>query len=118
MEADVDAIQSVGKNALGLQGTLEGYTNAMLGVRDELAAYVQGDTGNAIGGSMQTAYDQGRALNQKLQDVLNVLLETGVKIGADDLEQAAMVNQATSFGTNGAADVGTGNVAVNVRDWQ
>lgn len=98
-------LQETAKNAMACQGELEGYLRSWMGLRDEFASAVKGSqTGLAIQTTMDNAHTSGRKLAETLQQIIDTLKDTGVRIDATDLESAARVQQAVSLGTDSKVD--------------
>ncbi|WP_062988208.1 hypothetical protein [Nocardia anaemiae] len=117
LNADPEVLIPTAKTGLGLQGNHEGYMKALLAVQNELQAAVKSPGGGvAIQQAMQNAWEKGNNLAQKLQDILNELLNTGVKVDASDMEAAAHVQHATAYGLDGVNsiqnDMHAGNVSL------
>ncbi|MBF6177879.1 Uncharacterised protein [Nocardia otitidiscaviarum] len=106
LNADPDVLIPAARNAMALQGNHEGYLKALLGVQDELAAaIVSPGAGAAVREAMTNAHTKGHDLAVKLQEIIQTLQDTGIRIDASDMDAAAQVRNATSLGTNGAVDV-------------
>jgi len=96
------------KNAMAVQGELEGYLKSWMGLRDEFAGYVKNSaTAAAIQSTMDTAHTSGITLAHALQDIIDALKDTGNKIDSTDLENQARVLGAIELGTNGKVDTGS-----------
>ncbi|NKY59831.1 hypothetical protein [Nocardia flavorosea] len=113
--ADVIAAATEG---YGLHGELEGYLSSWMGLKDDYQAAVNGnETGKQIQLTMQAAYDSGKRLAGTMQQILDTLKETGVKVDGMDLEMAAQIkfddaiaandlgSNTQSLGTNGKLDL-------------
>ncbi|WP_327148000.1 hypothetical protein [Nocardia sp. NBC_01329] len=106
MEADPEVLIPAAKSALGLQGNHEGYLKSMLAVQDELAAYVQSPgAGNQIAQAMNSAHTAGKQLSQLLQEIIETLQDTGIKIDVSDMENAAQLQNANAWGLDGTSSV-------------
>lgn len=113
LNAVPDQIIPTAKTGLGLQGNHEGYLKALIGVQDELQAAVDSPgAGKQIVVAMTDAHKEGADLGRQFQEILQMLLDTGVKVDVTDMENAARVLQATAFGLDGIAgnDPKTGKV--------
>jgi len=90
---------------MACQGELEGYLRSWMGLRDEFAVAVQSDgTGRAIQTTMDSAHTAGVKLATTLQEIIDTLKDTSVKIDTQDLEGAAQMNQALALGMNSTVD--------------
>lgn len=102
---DPKVLSETAKNAMACQGELEGYLRSWMGLRDEFASAVTGsETGKAIQVTMDNAHTAGSKLAQTLQEIIDTLKDTGVKIDATDLESAAKVQQALALGMDSKVD--------------
>ncbi len=102
---DPQALSDTAKNAMACQGELEGFLSSWMGLRDEFARAVHGSqTGTQIQNTMDHAHTAGAKLSQTLQEIIDTLKDTGVKIDATDLENAARMQRALSLGTNSTVD--------------
>ncbi|WP_280241696.1 hypothetical protein [Nocardia abscessus] len=113
LNAVPDQLIPSAKTAMGLQGNHEGYLKALLGVQDELQAAVKSPgAGNQIVAAMTDAHQAGADLGRQLQEIIQTLLDTGIAVDVQDMENAARVLQATAFGIDGVAgnDAATGKV--------
>ncbi len=101
---------------MALQGNHEGYLKALLGVQDELAAAIVSEgAGTAVREAMTNAHQKGHDLAVKLQEIIQTLQDTGIRIDVSDMDAAAQVRNATSLGTNGVVDVAapSGSTSIN-----
>ncbi|TLF55296.1 hypothetical protein [Nocardia cyriacigeorgica] len=106
LNADPEVLIPAAKTAMGLQGNHEGYLKSLMAVQDELSAYVKSPGGGAqIRTSMMEAHSKGSSLAQTLQEIIQVLHDSGVKIDVSDMDAAAQVQRATSFGSDGMNSV-------------
>jgi uncharacterized protein YukE len=105
---DPQVLQHTAKDAMACQGELEGYLRSWMSLRDEFASAVHGSqTGTAIQTTMDHAHTAGVKLAQTLQEIIDTLKDTGVKIDATDLENAAHMQRAIELGTNNTVDTGS-----------
>jgi len=105
---DPAALIATAKKAMGNQGELEGYLKSWMSLRDEFAGYVKNSsTAGAIQTTMDSAHNSGLKLAKTLQDIIDVLRDTGNKVDTTDMENAARVNQAVQLGTNNKVDTGS-----------
>jgi len=104
------------KNAMVNQGELEGYLRSWMSLRDDFAAFVKDShTAASIQTTMDSAHTSGKKLAQTLQDILELLRDTGVKIDATDLENKARVDRSSVTGLSGV-QTGT-NSSVDTASW-
>ncbi|WP_433202618.1 hypothetical protein ACQP1G_12590 [Nocardia sp. CA-107356] len=94
--------------AMACQGELEGYLRSWMGLRDEFASAVHGSqTGTQIQTTMDSAHTAGVNLARTLQDIIDTLKDTSVKVEATDLQNAAHLQRAVELGSNGKVDTGS-----------
>ncbi|WP_040793339.1 hypothetical protein [Nocardia paucivorans] len=107
LNGDTTQIVSVADYAVAVQGEYEGYLRAWNNTKDEMAAYVQSHgLGNAIQDTMANAHVKGTAIVKKMDEILQVMKDSGVKFSNVNLDAAQQV-RATSLGNNGSIDTGT-----------
>ncbi|MEV0297695.1 hypothetical protein [Nocardia sp. NPDC050710] len=106
LNANPDQLIPAAKTGIGLQGNHEGYLKSLIAVQDELQAAVKSQGGGvAIQQAMTQAWEKGSALSTSLQEIINTLLDTGIKVDVSDMENAAQVQRATAFGLDGVNSV-------------
>ncbi|MEU0546034.1 hypothetical protein ABZ319_39810 [Nocardia sp. NPDC005978] len=98
-------IAASGKKAMALQGTHEGYLGALASVKEEFrVAASSAGAGDAAQSTLQNAHMAGVKLGRSLQEVIEVLVETGVRIDTSDMDAAAGIDNASALGSNGKID--------------
>ncbi|NNH73232.1 hypothetical protein HLB23_25810 [Nocardia uniformis] len=104
---DPAALQSSANNTAACLGELESHLKALAATQDELhTAVVSQGAGNAIYNTLGNAHVRGLSLAGTLQQIVDGLSDTGVKVDLEDLEGAARVNAA--MGDDGVVDGGAG----------
>lgn len=107
LNGDTTQIVSVADYAEAVKGEYEGYLGAWANTKDEMAVFVKSNgLGNAIQETMGNAHMKGKAIVQKMDEILQVLKESGHKFGNINLEAAQQV-RATSLGSNSTIDTGS-----------
>ncbi|MEV4128500.1 hypothetical protein [Nocardia sp. NPDC049707] len=105
---DPKVLNQTAVNAMACQGELEGYLRSWMSLRDEFASAVHGSqTGTQIQNTMDHAHTAGVKLAQTLQEIIDTLKDTGVRIDAADLQNAATMARAVELGTNSTVDTGS-----------
>lgn len=100
-ELNPEQVQASANNTAACLGELESHLSGMSNAQDEMYAAVKGQTGAAIYKSMGEAYSKGKNLAAKLQEIMEALKETGVKVDASDLDASSQV---VAKGLNGEFD--------------
>ncbi|MEU4345501.1 hypothetical protein AB0H00_30320 [Nocardia sp. NPDC023852] len=103
---DPSVLISTAQNAMAVQTELEGYLRSWMSLKDDFAVAVQSDgTGKAIQSTMEIAHTSGVKMARTLQEIIDTLKDTGIKIDSQDLEGAARVQGAVSpSGVNNTVD--------------
>jgi uncharacterized protein YukE len=83
----------------------------MVSAQDELFAAVKGDTGRAIYQTMSQAHSSGKSLAATLQEIVDALTDSGVKIDAHDVASAAEYKQ---FGADNVDSASAGMASDSV----
>ncbi|WP_330257071.1 hypothetical protein OG874_22380 [Nocardia sp. NBC_00565] len=96
---DPTKLKTGAANTSACLGELESNLNGLSSAADELYVAVSGATGTAINNALSEAFAAGKSLGATLQEIIDALTETGVKIDAHDLDSAAEV-VAASGGEN------------------
>ncbi|MGV9411217.1 hypothetical protein ACWDOP_14975 [Nocardia sp. NPDC003693] len=115
---DPSRLQSSANQTAVCLGELESALQGLAAVNTELqASVVSPNTGMAINNTLSNAWNKGKTLGGTLQQIINELGATGVKIDFEDLEGAARVNAVR--GADGAVDAGqwTGTTKVDTASW-
>lgn len=105
---DPKVLNQTAVNAMACQGELEGYLRSWMSLRDEFASAIKGSaTGTQVQNTMDQAHTAGANLARTLQDIIDTLKDTGVKIDATDLQNQSHLQRAVELGTNSKVDTGS-----------
>ncbi|WP_331723063.1 hypothetical protein [Nocardia sp. NBC_00511] len=104
---DPARLQSSANSTTQCLNELENQLTALSNVQDDLhQAVVSAGTGAAIYNTLGDAWQKGKALAGTLGDIVTQLSQTGVRVDAQDIENASHVNSSVGgWSTSAAAGI-------------